>query len=129
MVKDYGVHVWVSRYVTGRNYASVLYQNVPRSWWDGKDGGGFGNHKPTILRFTDSALVAGQYIDANAFAGSMEELKALTRSGVSKPPPDKGARPYVKIYTKTTKQAQNIAKNHRKVGREVEVGKKQLCPM
>jgi hypothetical protein len=37
-----------------------------------------GGQRPTILQFTSSARVAGQYMDANAFPGTREELGALT---------------------------------------------------
>lgn len=75
LVDNYQVQVWDSHYVNGAGYASVLYQRVPDVWWTKNCWGG---QKPSILQFTSSALVAGQYMDANAFPGTRQELVALT---------------------------------------------------
>ncbi|MDQ3911505.1 MAG: glycoside hydrolase family 25 protein [Actinomycetota bacterium] len=78
LVDNYQVKVWDSHYVSGANYASVLYQSVPKVWWTKNCWGG---QKPSILQFTSSALVAGQHMDADAFPGTREELEALTKGG------------------------------------------------
>lgn len=80
LARDKGASLWVSRYVNGSDYASILYQSVPAKWWNGEDGGGFGGAAPTILQFTDRAAVAGQEMDANAYSGTMADLRALTTS-------------------------------------------------
>jgi hypothetical protein len=76
-VDNYQVKVWNAHYVSGAGYASVLYQSVPKTWWTNNCWGG---QKPLILQFTSSALVTGQYMDANAFSGTREDLLALTKN-------------------------------------------------
>lgn len=122
LVKEKNCRLWVSRYVTGSGYASTLYQNVPERWWRGEDRGGFGGQPPTILQFAETARIAGKYpMDANAFAGTLNDLKALTSSETNKKPPEKPKGSKVCITNLHPKQAENIAKTHRKLGREVEV--------
>lgn len=61
-----------SSYVSGWGYASTIYP--------GDDGTGwapYGGCAPDILQFTDRALVAGTWVDANAFRGSRDELAAV----------------------------------------------------
>ena len=122
LVRDKNCRLWVSRYVSGQGYGSTLYQSVPAAWWEGRDRGGFGNHKPTILQFTESALVAGQYIDANAFRGTVAELRKLTVGQTPVIPP-----PAPEILGQTVigdrakplrlKEGNAIALNQRKLGR------------
>lgn len=90
LVRDFDVRLWLSEYVhpdylPQPPYASSIYQRVPMVWWDEA----FGNHPPVMLQFTDRALVAGQYIDANAFAGSRANLVDLTTGvpRIKKPAP------------------------------------------
>nr|WP_296769617.1 glycoside hydrolase family 25 protein [Rhodococcus sp. (in: high G+C Gram-positive bacteria)] len=74
------VGVWNSDYVAGQDYASRLY---PGDGWIPSRGAGRGGWadmggKPVqLLQFSESALVAGQSIDVNAFRGSDSELAAL----------------------------------------------------
>ena len=52
-------------------------------------GGAFGNRKTDILQFTAEGRAAGIFpLDINAFAGTREELEALTGGDVAKPPPE-----------------------------------------
>jgi peptidoglycan hydrolase-like protein with peptidoglycan-binding domain len=62
----------------------VLYQQVPSSWW--KPGyGGWG--EATILQFSEAGLVAGAKIDVNAFRGTVDQLRTLTRTPTAPKPP------------------------------------------
>lgn len=61
-----------SSYVNGTGYASVLYPGDTSSFWTG-----FGGRDPDLLQFTDRALVASKSLDANAFRGTEDELRAL----------------------------------------------------
>lgn len=84
-------YLWDSRYVSGGGYGSALYGQVPDSWWASRYGGWGG---VTVLQFASSATVAGRSpIDVNAFRGSVNDLRALTRGGgsgggVVTPPPE-----------------------------------------
>lgn len=64
--------LWSSRYVNGTGYASTLARDVTDARW-----AGYGGNTVTVLQFTDKALVAGQRMDANLFAGTRGELDAL----------------------------------------------------
>ncbi|MGH3536359.1 MAG: glycoside hydrolase family 25 protein [Pseudonocardiaceae bacterium] len=62
-----------SRYPsTTPGYASVLYQKVPSTYWSG-----YGGSPVALLQFADSALIAGQRMDANAFPGTLAQLTQL----------------------------------------------------
>lgn len=77
-----GLPPLVASHYTGTDgYASAIYADVPGTWWTG-----YGTLPVTMLQFTDKALVAGQKIDADAFGGTKDELRALVY-GVSTPPP------------------------------------------
>ncbi|SHY96944.1 gp50 protein [Mycobacteroides abscessus subsp. abscessus] len=69
-----------SSYVTGTGYASALYPGDDNSRW-----APFGGKAPDILQFTSQAQVAGKILDANAFRGTVEDLKALLRGGPTAP--------------------------------------------
>lgn len=69
-------YLWASRYVSGSGYGSQLYSRVPESWWT-PGYGGWG--QATILQFSSTGLVAGKAVDVNAFRGSLDDLRALTR--------------------------------------------------
>lgn len=74
-------YLWDSRYVDGSGYGSALYEQVPDSWWSSRYGG-WG--AVTVLQFASSATVAGRSpIDVNAFLGTVDDLRALTRGGGS----------------------------------------------
>jgi len=77
--------LWLSRYVAGSGYGSVLYEKVPTSWWTAGFGG-WGQVQ--ILQFSSSGVVAGvPAIDVNAFEGDPTALYALTRAGGTPPTP------------------------------------------
>jgi hypothetical protein len=61
-----------SSWVSGSGYASVLY---PGKSWPGWKA--YGGATPVILQFTNSALVAGKYVDADAFQGTLSEFQQL----------------------------------------------------
>ena len=64
-----------SSYVSGRNYASTLYE-----FGGGSQGAGwasYGGASPVVWQFTDSANVAGIPVDANAFRGSLDDFKKV----------------------------------------------------
>jgi len=65
--------LWSSKYpTTNPAPASVLYQGVPQSYWNGYGGLGV-----AVLQFADSAQVAGRLVDASAYLGSRDQLAAL----------------------------------------------------
>jgi len=61
-----------SNYVSSWGYAAAIYPGDDAAGW-----APYGGAAPGILQFTDRALVAGQWVDANAFRGSRSELAAL----------------------------------------------------
>ncbi len=65
--------LWNSHYVTASGYASAIYP--------GRGFAGWRDYAPgvpvEILQFSDKALVAGQYVDVNAYDGTLDELRAL----------------------------------------------------
>lgn len=73
-------YLWDSRYVSGAGYGSVLYEKVPEAWWSSRYGGW---EVVTVLQFSSSGLVAGRRTDVNAFRGSVDELRALSRGSGS----------------------------------------------
>ena len=78
-------HLWASRYVSGTDTGSKLYQRVPDSWWRPGYGGW---EQATILQFSSTGKVAGKRIDVNAFRGTRQQLAALTVTpNKPKPPP------------------------------------------
>lgn len=54
-------------------YASQQAHFIDPGAWDSSVGGA----KPSLLQFTNNALVAGQYMDADVFPGTKQQLKAL----------------------------------------------------
>lgn len=73
-----------SGYVGGSGYASELYPGDD----DTQLWASYGGATPAILQFTDSALVAGILVDANAFRGNLDQLTALlTGAPVTQPDP------------------------------------------
>jgi len=68
-------YLWTSRYVSGSGTASSLYAAVPSSWWT-PGYGGWGS--ATLLQFTSNAKVAGWYVDASAYLGTLDGLRRLT---------------------------------------------------
>lgn len=65
-----------SDYVDGNGYASALYPGDDSDFW-----AGYGGAEPVMLQFTDAADVAGQSVDADAYAGTAEELQQLLTTG------------------------------------------------
>jgi hypothetical protein len=61
-----------SEYVNGTGYASDLYPGNHSSLWKA-----YGGRTPDILQFTDRALVTGRPMDANAFRGTVDQLRLL----------------------------------------------------
>ena len=66
-----GMRLVASSYVAGTGYASVLYPGAAH--WPAAYGG----QTPVIWQFTDRAEVAGMSVDADAFEGSLAQLRAL----------------------------------------------------
>jgi lysozyme len=65
-----------SEYVDGTGFGSVLYPGDDSTFW-----AGYGGVDPVILQFTDSAEVAGQTVDADAFIGTADDLQQLLTPG------------------------------------------------
>lgn len=61
-----------SSYVGGTGCAADLYPGDAAPNWNG-----FGGKAVDLLQFTDAALVAGHTVDANAFRGSVDDLRHL----------------------------------------------------
>lgn len=123
LVKGNNCRLWVSRYVTGTDYASRLYRKVPKGWWEGKDGGGFGGQPPTILQFSESAKIAGQRMDANAFAGTLAQLKELTVSQGGTKPEKKNYYVELRKERLTRAEANDLLETFQGRGFKGEVGK------
>lgn len=66
------VGIWNSDYVNGTGYASSLYPGDTYKGW-----GDIGGKQVSILQFSETASVAGQRIDVNAFRGTDAQLAAL----------------------------------------------------
>lgn len=71
-----------SEYVSGTGYASVLYPGNQSGFWKA-----YGGRTPDVLQFTDRALVAGKSVDANAFRGTPDQLRALLTLNQPTTPP------------------------------------------
>ncbi|WP_395705161.1 peptidoglycan DD-metalloendopeptidase family protein [Rhodococcus ruber] len=69
--------LWNSHYVAGKGYASTLYETAPATIEAGWAGFHPGGPPVRILQFSETARVAGQLIDVNAFRGTITELRAL----------------------------------------------------
>ncbi len=82
-----------SSYVNGTGYASALYPGDASPRW-----APFGGKTPDILQFTDKALVAGKTLDANAFRGTLDQLKALLGAAPT-PPAAPGQRRFPDDYS------------------------------
>lgn len=74
--------LWNSHYVTGTGFASTLYETQPATiaagWADFHPGA-----PVHILQFSETARVAGQQVDVNAFRGTESELRALFSGGTN----------------------------------------------
>ncbi|PSR58047.1 MULTISPECIES: glycoside hydrolase family 25 protein [Nocardia] len=64
-----------SSYVGGTGFAAALYPGDSSPYWNG-----FCGRAVDILQFTDAAQVAGHAVDANAFRGTVEDLRRLLTS-------------------------------------------------
>jgi hypothetical protein len=69
-------YLWDSHYTSGSGVGSVLYEQVPDSWWTPGYGGWA---RSTMLQFSSSARVSGQNVDVSAFPESLDDLLALAR--------------------------------------------------
>jgi hypothetical protein len=61
-----------SSFVSGMGFASALYPSDHSVFW-----AAYGGRQPDLLQFTNQALIAGQRLDANAFRGTPDQLRAL----------------------------------------------------
>ncbi|MFX0581177.1 glycoside hydrolase family 25 protein [Nocardia nepalensis] len=64
-----------SSYVGGTGYAADLYPGDTSPYWNG-----FCDRAVDVLQFTDAAQVAGHTVDADAFRGSLDDLRRLLGS-------------------------------------------------
>jgi hypothetical protein len=84
--------IWNSDYVSGSDYASRLYpgDNWAPSRGNNERGGwaDMGGKPVQILQFSETALVAGQPIDVNAFRGDDNQLAALFGAATPEKEPD-----------------------------------------
>jgi hypothetical protein len=75
-----GYPLWASSYVNGSGTGASLYAKAggdSSSRWNAYSG-----RIPAILQFSSSATIAGQTTcDANAFRGTLDQLKALVAPG------------------------------------------------
>lgn len=71
--------LWSSKYVTGSGPFKTLYPGDTAAQW-----ATYGGKKPAVLQYTSSATIGGQATcDANAYRGTLEQLKALVAPGWS----------------------------------------------
>jgi hypothetical protein len=70
-----------SDYVVGSGLASDLYPGDQSGFWEG-----YGGIEPSVLQFTDTAEVAGQTIDADAYRGTADQFRQLLTWGVGMTP-------------------------------------------
>lgn len=69
--------LWTSNYPsTQAGFASALYDRAGAGGWEG-----YGGLDVAVWQFTDRANVAGWSVDANAFRGSKDDLRALFARG------------------------------------------------
>lgn len=69
--------LWASSYVGGSGNFKTLYPGDTSSHWDSYSG-----QTPAILQYSSSATIGGQTTsDANAFRGTIDQLKALVAPG------------------------------------------------
>jgi hypothetical protein len=61
-----------SSYVSGTGPAAELYPGDAATAWHG-----FGGQAVDVLQFTDAARVAGYAVDANAFRGTVDQLRGM----------------------------------------------------
>lgn len=81
-----GFPLWASSYVSGSGAASALYPGDTSARWAAYSG-----QTPAILQFTSSATIAGQSTcDANAFRGTLAQLKELVTPPPVITPPQEG---------------------------------------
>lgn len=64
-----------SHYVSGAGFASELYPGDKSAFW-----APYGGADPVILQFTDSAIVDGRRIDADAYRGAAADLRSRVAS-------------------------------------------------
>jgi GH25 family lysozyme M1 (1,4-beta-N-acetylmuramidase) len=72
------VPIWNSHYVNGSDYASRLYPGDQHAGW-----APVGGRDVAILQFSESARVAGQSIDVNAFRGDDAQLAAMFSASIT----------------------------------------------
>jgi hypothetical protein len=68
-------------YVAGSGYASALYPGDQSALWDG-----YGGIEPSVLQFTNAALVDGRNTDADAYRGTADQFRQLLTYGVGMTP-------------------------------------------
>ena len=75
--------LWQSHYVTTSGSPAHIFGSVPASWW-----GSYGGERVSVLQYTDKASVSGISggVDANAFRGTVADLRALAL-GTAQPAP------------------------------------------
>ncbi|QGJ87268.1 hypothetical protein SEA_WOCKET_22 [Gordonia phage Wocket] len=71
-LSDLPVPIWNSHYVNGRNTPAKLYPGDTHAGW-----ADMGGKDVQILQFSETASVAGQAIDVNAFRGSGGEFNRM----------------------------------------------------
>jgi lysozyme len=99
LVPGEDIVTWDAEYVEPRTgFASAVWDN-PLIQGGSKWAERWGGVPHKILQFTDRALVQGQYMDADKFNGTLDELKALTRTHkpapVTPPPEEEEELPQV----------------------------------
>lgn len=73
--------VWKAKYAYAQGgFASEVYNLAPTWGWNPMNG-----CTPDLWQFTDKARVAGMNVDANAFRGTLQQLRALWHPGKNAP--------------------------------------------
>lgn len=84
---SFGSWTWSSSYVGGKGTPASLYAHVSAGQW-----APYGGKTPTLLQFSDSAIVPGVsgLVDISAFKGTPDQLRAIVLPPATPPLPNKG---------------------------------------
>jgi hypothetical protein len=89
-LKGLGYPLWASSYVSGSGTGSAMYAKAGGD--NSSKWGAYSGQVPAILQFSSSVTIAGQTTcDANAYRGTLDQLKALVTPGKDHDMPLTGA--------------------------------------
>jgi len=97
-----------SSFIDGTGFASRLYPGDSSHFWKG-----FGGRDVDLLQFTEHARVAGQVMDADAYRGTSEQLRALLGLAAPRVP----APPAVPLTVEEQRELLELARQQAKYRR------------